>query len=100
MPLVQRSFATLKEYSRATGQDKHSVLLDYDTFVNAHMPDYSDPTHVVQPESVDLHLKAKSKAIDAGVVLPNITDGYSGKAPDLGAYEYGQPEPHYGPRTP
>ena len=100
VPLVQRSFATLKEYSRATGQDKHSVLLDYDTFVNARIPDYSDPTHVVQPESVDLHLKAKSKAIDAGVALPNITDGYSGKAPDLGAYEYGQPEPHYGPRTP
>jgi hypothetical protein len=100
VPLVQRSFATLKEYSRATGQDKHSVVLDYDIFVNAHAPDYSDPTHVVQPESVDLHLKAKSKAIDAGVVLPNITDGYSGKAPDLGAYEFGQPEPHYGPRTP
>jgi hypothetical protein len=100
VPLVQRSFATLREYSRATGQDRHSVLLDYDTFVNAHMPDYSDPTHVVQPESVNLHLQARSKAIDAGVALPNITDGYGGKAPDLGAYEYGQPEPHYGPRAP
>jgi hypothetical protein len=100
VPLVQRSFATLKEYSGATGQDKHSVLLDYDVFVNARAPDYSDPTHVVQPESVDLHLKARSKAVDAGMALPNITDGYSGKAPDLGAYEYGQPEPHYGPRPP
>ena len=75
------------------------MLLDYDAFVNARAPDYSDPTHVVQPDSVDLHLRTKSKAIDAGVVLPNITDGYGGKAPDLGAYEYGQPEPHYGPRT-
>jgi len=100
VPLVQRSFATLKEYSRVTGQDKHSVLLDYDAFVNARAPDYSDPTHVVQPESVNLQLKPKSKAVDAGVALPNITDGFSGKAPDLGAYEYGQPEPHYGPRTP
>ena len=99
VPLVQRAFSTLKDYSRATGQDRHSVLLDYDAFVNARAPDYSDPTHVVQPDSVDLHLRAKSKAIDAGVVLPNITDGYGGKAPDLGAYEYGQPEPHYGPRT-
>ena len=26
VPLVQRSFPTLKEYSRATGQDRHSVL--------------------------------------------------------------------------
>jgi hypothetical protein len=99
VPLVQRSFATLKEYSRATGQDRHSVLLDYDTFVNAPMPDYSDPTHVVPPETVDLQLKARSRAIDAGTVLPSITDGFSGKAPDLGAYEYGQPEPHYGPRA-
>ena len=35
VPLVQRSFATLKEYSRATGQDRHSVLIDFDAFVNA-----------------------------------------------------------------
>jgi hypothetical protein len=32
------------------------------------------------------------------VALPNITDGYTGRAPDLGAYEYGVPLPHYGPR--
>ena len=32
-----------------------------------------------------------SKAIDAGVVIPGITDGFSGAAPDLGAYERGGP---------
>jgi hypothetical protein len=32
-------------------------------------------------------------------VLPNINDGYSGKAPDLGALEIGSPEVVYGPRT-
>jgi len=37
-------------------------------------------------------------AIDAGVAIPNVTDGFVGKAPDLGAYEYGVPLPHYGPR--
>ena len=37
-------------------------------------------------------------AIDAGAVLPNINDGYAGSAPDLGAYEDGQPLPTYGPR--
>jgi hypothetical protein len=31
--------------------------------------------------------------------LPNVTDGFSGKAPDLGAIELGQPMPHYGPRN-
>jgi hypothetical protein len=29
--------------------------------------------------------------------LPTITDGFTGQAPDLGAYESGQPMPHYGP---
>ena len=33
-----------------------------------------------------------------GVVLPNVTDGFSGKAPDLGACELGHSPPHYGPR--
>ena len=30
-----------------------------------------------------------SPAIDNGVVIPGITDGFAGKAPDIGAYEYG-----------
>jgi hypothetical protein len=32
------------------------------------------------------------------VVLPNINDGYTGRAPDLGAFELDRPIPHYGPR--
>jgi hypothetical protein len=32
------------------------------------------------------------------VRLPNVNDGFTGKAPDLGAYEVGQTVPHYGPR--
>jgi parallel beta-helix repeat protein len=45
-------------------------------------------------------LKAGSKAINAGQVLPNINDPFvkDGK-PDLGAYEYGQPLPQIGPRS-
>jgi hypothetical protein len=30
--------------------------------------------------------------------LPNITDGFTGAAPDLGALEVGQPLPTWGPR--
>jgi len=29
---------------------------------------------------------------------PNINDGFTGEAPDLGALEFGQPTPHCGPR--
>jgi hypothetical protein len=36
--------------------------------------------------------------VDAGTVLPNVSDGYTGQAPDLGAYEVGQELPTYGPR--
>lgn len=96
--LVQRSFPTLAAYARATGQDRHSRLVDYDIFVNAPKPDFTDPTHVVAVDAVDLRLRKGAAAIDAGTVLPNVTDGFHGRAPDLGAYEYGTPPPHYGPR--
>ena len=33
-----------------------------------------------------------------GVRLPNVNDDFTGKEPDLGAHEFGQPLPHYGPR--
>jgi hypothetical protein len=96
--LIQRVFPTLEAYSNATGQDRHSRLVDYDIFVNAPMPDFSDPTRVVAVDSVDLRLRKGAVAIDAGIELPNVTDGFRGSAPDLGAYEFGAPLPHYGPR--
>ena len=46
----------------------------------------------------DLRLSPWSKAVDAGVALPNINDQYRGDAPDLGTYEQGSTLPHYGPR--
>jgi hypothetical protein len=82
----------------ATGQDRHSIELDFSIFQNASAPDFSDPTRVVPTDAVDLQLRAGSAAVDAGMVLPTITDGYKGKAPDLGAYELGAELPHYGPR--
>jgi hypothetical protein len=68
--------------------------------VNAKAPDLTDPTRLVSPEQVDLTLARRSRAVDAGIVLPGITDGFGGRAPDLGAYESGKELPHYGPRTP
>lgn len=37
----------------------------------------------------DFTLKPNSKAIDTGVVIPEITDNFVGEAPDIGAYERG-----------
>jgi hypothetical protein len=36
---------------------------------------------------------------DRGLAMPNVTDGFGGRAPDLGALESGQALPHYGPRS-
>lgn len=99
--LEQRGFATLAEYSAATKQDTHSVLLDYDALVKVPRLDGKD-LHTVQrlydAADFDFRLRPGSGAIDRGTVLPGITDGFTGRAPDLGALEYGQPVPVYGPR--
>ncbi len=97
-PVVHR-YDTLKAYSAASGQDAHSVLVDYDTFVHVTMPDKSDPQRLYQTDGLDFSLRAGSAAVDAGVELPTITDGFTGKAPDIGALETGRPLPHYGPRN-
>jgi len=98
-PLVNREYASFAEYQQGSGQDANSVLLDFDIFVNAQMPDLDDPGRLYDPQQVDLRLRRGADAVDAGVVLPNINDGFNGRAPDLGAYEYGQDMPHYGPRS-
>lgn len=97
-PLVKQTFASLDALRAATGQERHGVLVDLDVFVNAPLPDRSDPQRLYRPGEVDLRLRPGSAAIDKGVVLPTITDGYTGQAPDLGAYELGAELPHYGPR--
>ncbi|MBN1566526.1 MAG: hypothetical protein JXA73_01670 [Acidobacteria bacterium] len=97
-PRQTRRFGTLAEYGQATGQYRHSVLVDYDVFVAVAQPDLNDITRIYMFESLDFRLRPKSKAVDAGRILPNINDDFTGKSPDLGALEYGRPLPVYGPR--
>jgi len=47
-PVVHR-YKTLKEYSDASGQEKHSVLVDFDTFMNVMMPDKTDLSGSTSP---------------------------------------------------
>ncbi len=99
--LENRRFKTIEEYQKATGQDQHSIVVDYDAFVNVPKLDGRDVKTVqklYKASDYDFRLKPDSVAVDRGVVLPNVTDGYAGKAPDLGALEVGQPVPHFGPR--
>ncbi len=99
--LETRTFATLDAYAQATTQDRHSVLVDYDVFANVPALDAKDLKTVQRlynAKDLDFRIKAGSAAVDRGVALPNVTDGYGGQAPDLGALEAGQPLPVYGPR--
>ena len=93
-----RSFATLAELREATGQEIHGVELDLDIFENLAPPDLAKRHHVYHAMDLNFRLKAGSKAVDAGTPQPTVNDGFAGRAPDLGALERGQPEPHYGPR--
>jgi hypothetical protein len=98
--LEVRRYRTLEDYTAATGEDQHSRLASFDVFVNVRVPDKADPQHLYNPEDFDFRLRPASAAIDAGTELPTITDGFSGRAPDLGAYEADRPVPHYGPSSP
>jgi hypothetical protein len=93
-------FKTLAEYAQATGQDQHSVLVDYDVFVNVPKLDRDPKTvqRLYNFKDYDFRLKPGSAAVDKGVVIPNVNDAFLGAAPDLGALEAGQPLPTYGPR--
>ena len=96
---VARRFKTLEEYRDATGEERHSVLVDYDVFQKVTAPDKSDPQRVYSPDGLfDFRLRPGSAAVDAGVELPTITDGFTGRAPDLGAYELDRPPFPVGPR--
>ena len=99
--LLARRFQTLAEYSAATGQDVHSIAVDYDVFVNVPRLDRTDLKKVqavYRAEDYDFGLKPGSAAVDRGIVLPNVADSFAGHAPDLGALEFSQAPPHYGPR--
>ena len=96
-----RKFPTLEAYAQATKQDQHSVLVDYDVFMKVTKLDGKDLATVqrlYKAEDFDFRLKPGSAAVDRGTTLPNVTDGFTGQAPDLGALEVGRPVPIYGPR--
>jgi hypothetical protein len=99
--LETQEFATLAEFAAATGQDRHSGLVDYDVFRNVPQLDAQDAATVQKlydARDFDFRLRPGSAAVDRGTVLPTVTDGFSGRAPDLGALEVGAPLPVYGPR--
>ena len=77
------------------------MIVDYDVFLKVpplNALDRATIQKVYRAETLDFGLRAGSAAIDAGMALPNVTDGFAGRAPDLGARELNGVAPHYGPR--
>ncbi|MCK4992399.1 MAG: hypothetical protein KAS29_18000, partial [Bacteroidales bacterium] len=87
-------FESIEGLHRLTGGG-HCVQVDMDVFeADIEFPDPVFPER--QPQ--DLRIAPGSTAADVALLLPNINDDFTGKAPDMGAYEIGKPLPHYGPR--
>jgi hypothetical protein len=100
----EKEFETLAEFAAASGFETHGVEYTSleEAFVHVEAPDYcyrADDAPLVANDSQDFTPTEGSPLIDAGVVIPNINDDYTGAAPDLGAIEKGKPAPHFGPRT-
>ncbi len=95
-------FKTLKDFSKASGLEKHGIIVNYDVFENLKKPVHALegglPSPVYHAVDLNFRLNPKGKAVDAGVVIPNINDGFNGKAPDLGALEVGSDPVIYGAR--
>lgn len=88
-------YRTLEAFFKATGLEEHGLLTDYDIFLKAGPPQQGK---TCEPDDYDLQLKKNTKVVDAGIALAQITENFTGKAPDLGCYELGKEPPHYGPR--
>jgi hypothetical protein len=92
------TFDSLAAFRSATGHEQHGIEVDFDIFESMTPPDPDNPYSVYEARDINFRLKPGSKAVDAGVPIPNLNDGYRGSGPDLGALEVGGAQPHYGPR--
>ncbi|MBF0226253.1 MAG: right-handed parallel beta-helix repeat-containing protein [Desulfobacterales bacterium] len=66
-------------------------IIDLTTFRNQtgqEINGYNLPPEFTDPNSGDYTLAPISQLIDKGIFIPGINDGYSGRAPDLGAFEF------------
>ncbi len=88
-------FSSLGELASSTSE-VHAVAVDLSVFAqNVAFPSSPFPERT----AVDLRLANDSAAVDRGLALANVNDGFAGSAPDLGAYELGTELPPYGPRV-
>jgi MYXO-CTERM domain-containing protein len=79
----------------AIGIEQHGLIVPMPIFESGLTAPANYKTSLMP---ADVTLTASSMALDRGLVLANLNDGYRGAAPDLGALERGCPLPIYGVR--
>ncbi len=93
-----QKYATLADVRQKAPIEKHAVHVeDASKLFASGVTPPADEKQLVST-TPDLRLAGGTSAIDAGQPMPGFNDGFTGKAPDLGAYELNAPLPHYGPR--
>ena len=91
------TWADFADLQASSPYESNGRILDDNTFTT---PLELPPDYTTFWTGADVTLGENSLAIDAALPLPNINDGYSGDAPDLGAVEFGDALPTYGAREP
>ena len=94
----RKTYRTLGEVQKSAPVYRHATVIDGDAIFAGGVRAPDDIKKQYDTKVNDLRLKAGTSAIDAGEVLPNFSDAFTGKAPDLGACEQGAELPQYGPR--
>ncbi|TQV80763.1 right-handed parallel beta-helix repeat-containing protein [Denitrobaculum tricleocarpae] len=72
-------------------------LYNHRTFVDGFLPPAKYQNEYDAADNLP-RLRPDSQAVDKGEFVPNFSDGFSGKAPDLGCCDLAQGLPEYGPR--
>ena len=72
----------------------NNLLTTNMNILNASMYDMKNNLILADPKFIDATgynflLQSSSPAINTGLIIPGITDGFVGSAPDKGAYEFG-----------
>jgi hypothetical protein len=94
--ILSQTYTNLADVQARSPFEANGRILSASSFASL-APLGADYTTFMSPANVTL--SANSNAIDAALVLPNINDGFTGSAPDLGAWESGKPLPVYGVRN-
>ncbi len=90
----KKKYKTIKDFAEETKLEQHGISALVSGTIFKGKMDF--PDRDVSQEPRIFELKSGSPAVDRGLVLPSINDGFKGKAPDLGALEQGEKAPPYG----